>query len=174
MAVDVRLLREMVRESERLIDHQLQAMEQLDDKAEHMVGLSVALLAGGVALVGFMIQNLPDRIGFWFALGVSCGVILNLGSIASFLRSYVGIAPHTELHVTPHPTWMLEKVHDEQWSLWRHLGSLVRSYAKYSDVNVAKMRASGIYRAHGTALLALATTFYSTSMFLILGRVILS
>ncbi len=173
MAVDVELLREMVREWERLIDHPVQAMAELNDKAEQMIKLAVALLAAGITLAGYVIQTLPDLVEPWFGVGILAGIVLNLSSIAQFLRAYAGAGPHGELHIGPHPAWMMDKTKESDWTLYRHLGSIVRSYGKYSDVNVGKMRDSAVRRTTGLAVMALAATAYAASMSFILGRVII-
>lgn len=147
-------------------------MEQLDDKAEQMIKLGAALLAGGVALAGFAIKNLSQQVNIWFGVGTLGGLLLNLVAIGLFLRAYLGDGHHAELHVGPHPEWLSEKLDDPSWNWARHLGSLVRSFPAYSDENVARMQSSGTHRARGLVALVTAVLFFAIGTFLILAKVI--
>lgn len=52
-------LREMLREMERVIDHQIRALEEQDDKSEQLIRLVIAALAGGIALGSFLVRGSP-------------------------------------------------------------------------------------------------------------------
>lgn len=53
-------LREMLREQERVIDHQIRALAEQDGNSEHMIKLCVAALAGGVALASVLLRDPTD------------------------------------------------------------------------------------------------------------------
>jgi hypothetical protein len=166
------LLREMVREAERLVDHQLQAMEELDNKSEQMIKLSVALLAGGAALAGFTIRHLVAYAGGAFLAALGVAATLNGTAIVSFVASYVGLRHQTDAHVGPHPRWLKQKPVDEGWTLALHVGSLIQGYADYSDHNVGRMRTSARRRVRGLALLAAALIGYASAVVSIAARTI--
>lgn len=91
----------MLRESERTLDHQVRAMEELDDKSEHMLTLGVAAIGGGVTLASLAVVNIPASIDRSFIVGILVAGILNLGSLLLFAGSYIGFKRHTEVHIGP-------------------------------------------------------------------------
>jgi hypothetical protein len=115
-----RLLAALVRDAERVIDHQVKAMEELDDESEHMLGLGVALLAGGLSIATFLVGggSAPHPGWAFFCLLCAAGAT-NIVAILAFLESYVGFQHGTRLAVGPSIEWLRAKANDPTWSLPR-------------------------------------------------------
>jgi hypothetical protein len=173
-APDATLLSALLHDAERVIDHQVRAMEELDDKSEHMLGLGVGALAGGLGLatVAAGKESLqPDWLFFW---SVVAGGLLNMAAILAFLESYLGIRDGGSLWVGPSLDWVREKSVDPTWSLASHRLSLLSAdgYASYYRFNRERQQRSARWRARGLAGLALATVCYTVALVQILAQAI--
>ena len=159
------LLAVLLHDAERVIDHQVQAVEELDDKSEHMIGLAVALLAGGLSLATFATSRAnshPDAWFFWMLLGAGA---LNLVAIVAFLESYVGFRHGVEVHVGPSLTWIQAKAQDRTWSVPSHYLSLLsdNGYPAYYKFNLARMLHSAGARRFGLLTLAGSVLLYTVA-----------
>lgn len=91
----------LVHDAERVIDHQIQAIEELDDKSEHMISLAVALLAAGVSLATIVVTANGAKPHFGFFWVLLAGGLVNLVAIMAFLESYIGFRGGVEVHRGP-------------------------------------------------------------------------
>lgn len=160
------VLREMLRELERILDQQLRAVEEQDDRAEQAITLAVATLGGGLGLATLLSGALyRDGVSLAF-LGVSAGV--NLASLAWLLRAYMGVPK--ALQVGPRPTWLRDKANDAGWTVQDHLLSMVTDVPDYclANADILRRRASIILR--GVWMLLLALAGYAIVTLYILGR----
>lgn len=162
----------MVADAERLIDNQVRAAEELDDKAEQMITLAVATLAGALTVALFIGQE-PDITANWGFAGLyAVGLLLNLIGIVLFIDSYIGIRHPMEMYPAPDIRWLEKKRDDPGWNLESHLSSLISSYAAYSESNVSKMKQSADRRRHGLYLLMGAVSVYAVSiLFIVAGTI---
>lgn len=169
------ILAALVRDAERVIDHQVQAMEELDDKSEHMLGLGVALLAGGVSIATFLAgrESAPRPDWTFFCL-LCAGGTTNIAAILAFLESYVGFRHGTRLAVGPSLEWIQAKANDPDWSLPSHRLSLLseEGYPTYARVNSIKMAHSARARRLGLASVAAAVILYFAALADILAEAI--
>lgn len=163
---DPALLEALLHDAERVIDHQVQAVEELDDKSEHMIGLAVALLGGGLSLALFAVSrnNIhPNVWFFWMLLGAGA---VNLVAIVAFLESYIGFRRGVEVHVGPSLSWIQAKAQDETWGVPSHYLSLLsdEGYPAYYKFNLAKMLHSAGARRFGLFTLAGAVLLYTVAL----------
>lgn len=155
------MLRELCRQAERAIDHQAQAMEQLDGKTQQTMGLAMGALAGGIAILTFVSDAIPGRVGALFVSLVALGGAANLAPLFFLTSSYVGFRTHADLAVGPDPAWLLEKATQPQWSAEELALSLLAAYPGYAAFNDEAMRRSAVLRRVGLYLLAVAVLLYA-------------
>lgn len=168
------LLGVLLHDAERVIDHQIQAVEELDDKSEHMIGLAVALLAGGLSLALFAVSRdhiHPDAWFYWMLLGAG---VVNLVGIVAFLESYIGFRRGVEVHVGPSLAWIQTKAQDNTWGVSSHYLSLLsdEGYPAYYKFNLAKMLHSAGARRFGLLTLAGSVLLYTVALVYLLAQAI--
>lgn len=78
-------LREMLREQERVINHQIRALAEQDGESKHMIKLCVAALAGGVALASVLLRD-PTDVTPMSILPIGLAAALNLISLVGGVR----------------------------------------------------------------------------------------
>ena len=174
-APDPLLLAALLGEAERVIDHQAKAMEELDDKSEHMVGLGVALLAGGLSIATFLIgKDSAPRPDWTFFLLLCAAGAANLAAILAFLESYVGFRHGAQVAVGPSLDWLQTRSLDPTWSLPSHRLSLLSQdgYPAYAQANAETMAHSARARRIGLFLLAAALLLYLAALVEILALTI--
>lgn len=163
------VLREMLRELERILDQQLRAVEEQDDRAEQAVTVAIATLGGGLGLASVVAGVVPTDPMFLLLLGVAASV--NLGALHHFLRAYLGIPK--ALQIGPQPAWVRSKARDPAWTMGDHLQSLVENLPDYchGNADILRQRAAELYR--GTKVLLMAIGAYAIATVYILGRGVL-
>lgn len=168
-----RPLDEFVRQAERIIDQQLQAMSRLDDKSAEIIRFGVATLAGGIALAALALQNLKAAVDpAFFAQFASAGG-LNVFALLFELHAYAGFRRHPEPRVGPRIDWLLDTANDPTWSPERHQLSILATLKKSEHHNVGEMARSALWRRRGLLALLGSVLVYTTAFFYILGRTIL-
>lgn len=161
----------MLREQERVIDHQVRALEEQDDRSEQMIRLGIAALAGGIALGSLLVRGSTAPSGRILA-SLAIAAVLNLASIVLVVHAYVGFRRHSEGHVGPDPGWIAEKAMDGSWTLEEHLLSLIVDHPRYSDHNMTVMNRIADRRRKGVYLLLSSLLAYAVGYFYILSEVI--
>lgn len=142
------LLAEMLSEAERVLDHQVHALEELDDKVEQLLALSVAVLLGAFALAAF----LAERAGAWrlYAAGLSGGGLWNVAAIVRFARAYGVVDREVETQAGPDTYWLVERARDPAWSADAHLPQVLGAVHNRIEANgemaafVSQERADGL------------------------------
>lgn len=106
------LLAEANRTSERILDHQIRMWGEMEDKAEHLMRLSLATLAGAVALTTLFVQ-VPDVTldGAFFVLFLAAGVSVVV-ALLMVLTSYVGLRADRRVALGPAPAWLRDRLGD--------------------------------------------------------------
>jgi hypothetical protein len=160
----------MVDGAERLIDHQVRAAEELDDKAEHMIKVAIATLGGALTVALFVGQEPEIDATRSSALFFGVGLLLNLAAVVSFIDSYIGFRRPLELYPAPDIGWLNEKRSTVGWNLEVHLESLLSSYANYSESNVTKMEQSAQKRRAGLYILMTCVATYVLAIAFIVAR----
>lgn len=165
-------LREMLREQERVIDHQVHALEDHDQKSEHMIKVCIAALAGGVTLATILLRG-PHDVSLVTLAPFSGAAILNLASLVLFVDAYVGFRRQAEAHIGPDPAWIAQKADDAEWTLEEHLLSIIADHPRYSDHNLLAMERTTKRRRYGIYLLLASITAYAGAYIFILQEVML-
>lgn len=164
------VLAEMLREAEKIVDHQVQAIEEMDDKAEQMIGIGIGTLGGGLALAAF----LADRTGVTGIVApysaVAIPLSLSVAAILFFLESYIGILNPRSAAVGPDLRWIREKSNDSGWGLKDHYLSVLAAYPNFYDANMKKMEHSVTWRRRGLFVLMIAVASYAVGAYYILSQ----
>lgn len=162
---DAHVLEALLHDAERIIDHQIRAIEELDDKSEHMIGLGVALLAGGLSLATFTVSEGSLDPGPFFLGGMVVAGAANLVALGSFLVSYIGFPRDSEAGTGPSLDWIHSKSCDRDWTYQSHLLSLLSAngYPAYSRVNLGRIEHSMRARRNGLLALAVAVPLYTVA-----------
>jgi hypothetical protein len=163
------LLSEMLREAERGVDQQLKVLEEMDDKSEQLLALSLGTLGAGLALFVFATDRLPGRVDATFKTLLGLAIVLNLCGLLSFLAGYVGLPGSAERFAGPSPAWLKEKANVAGWRRDEHLVTLIGSYADYFAHNAALGGANRRAHRAGLLMLAVAMLGYAVAGLYVLG-----
>lgn len=109
-------LAELQRQAERVLDHEVTARERMDAKTQHLMGVGLATLAGGVALATFAAERLPGKVAGGFVAAVGFAALANLAAMGLLTASYVGFRGHAEVAVGPGLDGLAEKAQDPSWT----------------------------------------------------------
>jgi hypothetical protein len=80
----------MLREAERVVDHQMRAAEALDRKTERVIPLGVAALGAGVALAAVASRQVNLPVEPALALAILVPALLNVLALLWRLDAYLG------------------------------------------------------------------------------------
>lgn len=166
-SVELDKLREMLREQEEVIQHQVRAFEEQDEKSRHMIQLSVAALAGGVALASVLLRG-PNQVPPWSILPVAIAATLNLSALVFFVDAYIGFRDQSDTHVGPDPGWVAQKAGDEAWTLDHHLLAQIKRTPAYFAHNLIAIEDSAQRRRLGLYWLLAALLSYAIGYIFIL------
>lgn len=167
-----RLLAVMLQDAQRVIDHEVRAIEESDDKTEHLIGLGVAALAGGLGLASLVAGRQEIVLGWGFFAAIGAGGMLNLASLGMFLASYVGLKGNRAAIVGPSLEWLQEKSLQLGWNVQSHYLSLLSQdgLPAYSRSNLARLASAAKLRRHGLYLLSASVAGYTGAFLLILAN----
>lgn len=160
-------LRELLREAERVIDHQIRALGDLDRKSEQMITLGVAALGGGLAIGLLLVREASGPVGPFVVILLAA--LANLVALAMFVNAYVGAPRPSEAHVGPSLNWLQQKANDPDWTGERHYISVLADHATYGGHNLGMMKHAARWRRQGLAWLGGALIGYLASLVFILG-----
>lgn len=163
---DEPVLPEVLRQLERLIDHQARALEEQDDRTEQALTLSVAILGGALALASLVRSSAVLDGAFLALLGGSA--VLNIAALAGFLRAYLGVPK--AVSVGPDPHWMSGKANDADWRMPDLLLSVVTDDPDYYAANGVILRRVAKEQLRGASLLVASLGGYAMATFYILGK----
>lgn len=139
----------MLDEARRVLDHQVRAIEELDDKTEHMLTLTVSSLGGTLLLAGVVVERAGAGARATFT-AIAVGAVFHLLAAGFLLNGYLGVGRKTEIAVGADVAWIAGKANDPSWTEERHLVSLLMTYPHFAARNTRRMRDSN--RARATAL----------------------
>lgn len=159
MPDDTDVLRELLRQAERVLDHQARGMEEQDDKTEQPLALGVATLGGGLALATWVTQ--VGGSDLFFGLLIAAGALVNLVSLPTLMGAYL-VLPLT-LQVGPHPRWLAEQARDLETVLREVLLDLVETGPAYYEMNANALIRTSRERGRGLRLLLVAVCLYVLS-----------
>lgn len=158
------LVVEIEHKIEEMLKSQRQTMDRLDEKSALLIRLGVLSLVGGIGIVTFLLQAVPEVLGWTLLLILVSGAGWNLLGIVLLLISYLGLQGTTDIAMGPSAKWLKEKSQDENWTR----GDLARSVADkaptYLQHNTRILKRSGNFRTLGWFGLLIAVLFYSGTM----------
>lgn len=167
------LLPGMVRASERVLDHQIRVWEELDDKAEEVMRLGLATLAGAVALATLFVREPGLALDpLFFGLFVTGGAFV-VAAVLTVLTSYVGIRADRGVGLGPTPQWTLDRVAAYLGEPLRFHGALLAVYADAFLDNEEKMNLAGRRRLWGIRGLVADVIVLTTAFIYLVGGAIL-
>ncbi|MFA5861553.1 MAG: hypothetical protein WDA16_07645 [Candidatus Thermoplasmatota archaeon] len=162
------LLREMLREAELVLAQQLHVLDEVDDKSEQLLTLSVAVAGAGLALFAFVADRSRTALPGAFLFAWAGAFIIDLLAAASFLGAYVGVGSGKTRDIGPHPRWLAQKANDSTWLEIDHLVSLLANYPSYVENNRRIMAASRRATVSGLVLLFMSVFAYAAAAFYVL------
>lgn len=148
------VLREMLREAERAVEHQIHIAAELDDKTEQMITLGVGLVGAEVTAFAYVASR---------GVAAKGGIVLVAGILAAFvglvflLDAYVGLRRRAFFETGPEIGWVVEKANDETWTEDDHLVAVLRTFPGCIRQNAATIDASSAARKAGLFLLLTST-----------------
>lgn len=146
---------EIVREAERAVDHQVKDAEESDDKNEHLIGLSVALVGAEVAAYAYVRANSTVSGIASYAIPVAIG--LALAALMALLDAYVGLWRRGRVVTGPHPAWLALKANDPAWTSTEHMVAVAAAFQEVHAMNTAALGAAAASRRIGLGLLLAST-----------------
>lgn len=167
------LLREMVREAERVVDHQARLWEGLDAKAEQLMRLALLTLAGAVALATFFLQVQDIPLDETFLFLFLAGGLLVVLAVLFIVSSYVGIRSDRRFDVGPSPAWLVERSSHRNSTLEVHLGKVLETYEEDFATNRRRMDLVARSRRWGVLMLVWGTAVYAAGFIYVVGGTIL-
>ena len=165
-----RLVLEMLREAERVLDHQVRALESQDHKTSQMMPLEIGMLGAALALRTFAAQSRVADVPFAILLTVSA--VANLGALVFLLDAYIGLSSRRYVHVGPRLGWLAEKVLEDEWTMEDHCASLLADFRDYFTHNKLVFARVAEVRRHSFVALFVALGGYLVSAAYILSRAV--
>lgn len=163
----IRFLARLVRQSERAIDHQVRALEELDDKIERMMTIAVSAIGVALALATVVFQAPTLAPGPAFEGSLLAGIVLNLAALLSLYDGYVGLLRRIEFHVGPRPDTWNRRLKDASWNEEAFLRGMLASSAEYFRFNARTETRKQAARRLGVYLLLLSILPYVLAIALI-------
>lgn len=156
---------EVLHHLERLLDHHLRAVEEMDDQMELLLGLAVAVLGGGAVLLPgeVLATGWPPGSGLWpAAILLLSGAALAAASALVLLHGYVGLTRTSAPRVPagPRADWLVAMALDPSWDR-EHLryGLLGGFRDALEQVDGELRRKAGLRRSAIYALLGAPATY---------------
>jgi hypothetical protein len=165
---DDALFAEMLRVAERVLDHQVKAIEALDLKTQNAITLGVAALGGGLALGSLVTAQGRAGVDVWFAGVFGAGGLLNLAALALLIDANTGLRRQRFVRYGVHVSWLRESWPDG--SLRELRRSMVREIEDYAISNAHVMRAIASRRRQGLLVGFAAVTAYALALVYIVAR----
>lgn len=156
---------------ERLLDHQVQALDALGGRTGVLLGLAIGLIAGGIALLNAVLGGFSrpvDAGGHLLLVVIVLGILATGASVLLFLQGSVGLTRRSgrRFESTPEAGWLVAMALDPDWSADAVIYSLMRGYRRYAaSLDKELARVSGLHRCAVLGILA-ALTAYSAAIVL--------
>lgn len=167
------VLREMVREAERVVDHQARVWEGLDAKAEQLMRLALLTLAGAVALATFFLQQRDVVLdGIFLGLFLAAGLLVVM-AILFIVSSYAGFRSDRRLGLGPSLGWLADRSARSGVTLDGHLRAVLAKYREDFEGNRASMDLALRSRQRGLFLLVGGIFGYAVAFVYVVGGSIL-
>lgn len=167
---DAALLAEMVREAERVIDHQVSVLKELDRKSGLVTTVAQALLAGAVILITLVTAQEVQGVDVPFIALLSSGGLVNVVALVRSLDAFVGPRQHEAVKVGPDIRWVRRRSQEEGWGATNHRLSVISGLAAYQEDNLGFMGRK-LEKVWGTLrLLSAAVGLYAASLLYLLWK----
>lgn len=164
------LLAEMVREAERVIDHQVSVLKELERKSDRVTTTAQGLLAGAVILITFVTARVPTRADLPFLVLFSLAGLVNAVALLRSLDSFIGPRHHEAVSVGPSVDWIHRRSQERGWDAADHRLSVVRGLAEYERDNQDFMRRKADKVSTNLRLVSWAVATYAASLLYVLWR----
>lgn len=163
----LQLLREMVRESERVFDIQIQSFGRADARSEQMIALSVLALGGGLAFADAFGPPGPQGARLPFVPLMGAALILNALALLTFLRAYLRLREHSGIRFGPSPEWIADQSQRKGPTEAQHLGAVLVALADDHFENLSLLHNAVTIRDRGVSRLTWAVVLYGAGWFYI-------
>lgn len=166
----VEWLEEIIRQSERQVDLQLEGLSQLDEKLFRLVRLASLLLAGGLTLGGYYVQLSPDEAGAgWLLFGTVLAIGISLTVIAVILltRGYTGGLKSDaagQVYFGPDPGALYDYLPVDEEDYGDFLEWILDGYGENVPTNREKMESKFEARRKGFVVLVFAVGLLGASL----------
>lgn len=163
---------EVLRQLERLLDHEVRTIEEIDDKLELLLGFHLAVIGGGIALARNLAAAPTNSLGASpppVVLALLAGGTLVLGvSFLLLLRGYLGWSPGTGPDTVsgPSPAALVAARRDSRVTFADLLEGLIYGYQAYIDELEDTFRTSVAYRRMGLAASFTGLGLYTAATFI--------
>lgn len=170
MADRVEWLEEIIRQSERQVDLQLDGLSQLDEKLFRLVRLASLLLAGGLTLGGYYVQLSPNEGGLgWLIFGLILALGIGLTVIAMILltRGYtggMGSDAAGQVYFGPDPSALNDYLPVDEEDYGDFLEWILEGYAENVPTNREKMEDKFEARRKGFVVLVISVGLLGASL----------
>lgn len=165
-------LAEMVREAERVLDHQVRAAERLDERSQQGVALATAALGGALALGSLVAGSAPRSADHLFLPLLAGGGVLNLFALFQLLQAHAGLREGGTLRVAPGLAWLDSKAGQRTWTLLLHLRSVIAGARAYEEYNRRALLETAARRRRGLAALLASLAVYAAAYLYVFGTLI--
>lgn len=167
------LLREMLREVERIVDHQVQALSELNAMSAQAATAAQAILAGGIVLVSIVASQFLDHVDIGFLALFTAGSIVNIHALMYLLAAYKGPGRYELVETGPEPLWVESKAGDARWGWNEHIRSVIGGLTESARRNLLLMKRKAAKRHGGIRLLGIALALYAASLMEVLWTALL-
>ena len=147
----------MLQDAQRVVDHQVAAIEQLDNKTSQALTVAVS----GFSLV-VLLGALAPRASVEFLLLLVAAAAVNGLAVLRLLRAYHGMGADGDVSVGPSPAWIATAL-AERTSHHEYLEAVLLGYARYAQSNERFMAEMRDRRQVAIALLLLAALLYGAA-----------
>lgn len=165
----------VLHQMERLLDHQVRALDALGGRTGILLGLAIVLIAGGIALLNAVLDGVPGPLDIRVhivLLVIVIGVFATAASVLLFLQASVGLTRRSgrRFESAPEPGMLVAMALDPDWSADAVTYSLLRSYRRYAaSLDGELARVSGLHRS---AVLGLLGALWAYAIAIVLRVVI--
>lgn len=154
---DIETLRLTHQEARDVLDHQINTVNDIDDKASHTLRLNILLLGLLLTISSLFVSNqsIPGIARFW-SPAIALGLLFTGGSIVTALWAYTS----TQVQVGPDPA-DVERLRTNRYSEREWLVLLLRSYAAWMAQNERANRRDGFTLFVSHTLLLVEIGYYA-------------
>src|ERR1051325_3389938 len=145
----------MLREAERVLDHEVQAIEQLDAKTSQALTLAIS----GITLLVVLGTLAGTNVSRSFLALLALAGLANAAAVHALIRAYHSLPSRAEVSVGPSPAWLADALTVAR-SLREPMDSFLLGYRDYHSNNQAFIADMKRSRTVGVKLLVASALLY--------------